>query len=135
MFNFLLKLKTARKKRPVRANADYLRLKDDARRIVHERLDHFNKHYRFAYGRVSVRDQKSRWGSCSGKGNLNFNYRIAILPPELQDYLVVHELCHLSQMNHSPAFWSLVAETVPDWRDRHRALRSVRMAGGPSVLQ
>lgn len=128
MFKFLFKLKPIRKKRsPIQGSANYLKLKEEARTIVHERLEHFNRHYGFTYGRISIKDQKSRWGSCSGKGNLNFNYRIALLPVRLQDYLIVHELCHLGQMNHSRKFWDLVAETIPEWRDCDRELKSIRM--------
>lgn len=87
-----------------------------ARALAHARLEHFNQHYHFTYARVFIKDTKSRWGSCSIKSNLNFNYRIALLPPELADFVIVHELCHLKEMNHSPHFWALVAETIPEWQ-------------------
>lgn len=93
--------------------------------LAHARLAHFNEAYGFALGRVAIKNHKSRWGSCSKKGNLNFNYKIALLPPELADYVIVHELCHLGEFNHSPRFWALVARTVPD----HRALRARLRAG------
>lgn len=73
--------------------------------------------------RVAVRNQRSRWGSASSLGNLNFNWRIAGLPPEICDYVVIHELAHLRQMNHSPAFWALVAAYSPAYKAHRRWLR------------
>jgi predicted metal-dependent hydrolase len=100
------------------------RLTADARDLIHWRLEHFNRHYGFAYNRVAIRNQSTRWGSCSSNRNLNFNYRITLLTPELQDYLIVHELCHLAEMNHGPRFWSLVGETIPDYKKLSKQLRA-----------
>ena len=102
----------------------YLKHKEAARVLVHERITYFNNLYQFEYGRVAIRDQRSRWGSCSRKGNLNFNYRIALLPPQLADYIVVHELCHLREFNHSKHFWNLVARAVPDYAAKRKALHA-----------
>ncbi len=96
-----------------------------ARELVHARLPELNTAYGFRYGRISIRDQKTRWGSCSAKGSLSFNYRIAFLPPALVDYLLVHELCHLKEMNHSPRFWELVEQKVPEYKKLRKQLRSV----------
>ncbi len=101
----------------------YKKYREQARVLVHARLEHFNGYYKFTYGRVSIRNQKTRWGSCSNKGNLNFSYRILFLEPAAQDYLIIHELCHLKQFNHSKAFWDLVAEQCPDWKKYHLELR------------
>jgi predicted metal-dependent hydrolase len=70
-----------------------------------------------SYARLTVRDQRSRWGSCSSKGALNFNWRLVLAPHDVLDYVVVHEVCHLVELNHGPAFWELVARRRPDYRD------------------
>lgn len=108
---------------------EYILNKEQARAFVHDRLQVLNQHYCFDYKRVSIRNQKTRWGSCSKRGNLNFNYRIARLPVHLADYIIVHELCHLKEFNHSHAFWSLVARAIADYRDRRRELRQVSLRG------
>jgi predicted metal-dependent hydrolase len=77
-----------------------------------------------SYGRITIRNQKTRWGSCSGKGNLNFNCLLMLAPPEVLDYVVVHELCHRREMNHSPRFWALVEQVLPDWRQRRQWLKT-----------
>lgn len=112
---FLLgvKLQTKKQKR-----AEYLSLKEKARTLVLDRLAFFNKYYNLQYNKVAIRAQSTRWGSCSANKNLNFNYKVALLPPSLLDYIVVHELCHLRQFNHSKAFWGLVSETIPDFKER-----------------
>ena len=68
-----------------------------------------------SYGRVAIRDQRSRWGSCSAKGNLNFNWKLIMAPPEALTYVVIHELCHLIEFNHSPRFWALVQAQMPEY--------------------
>jgi predicted metal-dependent hydrolase len=103
---------------------DYLAHKTRALLFVKSRLEHYNKIYNLSYKRVSVKNQKSRWGSCSSQGNLNFNYALVHLPLELADYIVVHELCHLKEMNHGKNFWNLVAETIPDYKQRRKILKS-----------
>ncbi len=76
-----------------------------------------------SYGRITIRNQKSRWGSCSAKGYLNYNCLLMLTPPEIQDYVVVHELCHRLEMNHSPRFWDHVASVLPDYRRRRDWLK------------
>jgi predicted metal-dependent hydrolase len=110
------------KTRPQRTRNDYLKNKSAAERLVWGRLEHFNSFYNFFYNRVCIRDQQSRWGSCSVRKNLNFSYRIIFLPPELADYLIVHELCHLGEMNHSRRFWALVAKTIPKYKKLRKEL-------------
>ena len=76
-----------------------------------------------SYGTVTIREQKTRWGSCSTKGNLNFNWKLALMPPEILDYVVVHELAHRIQMNHSAAFWAEVGKILPDYKERRQWLK------------
>jgi len=102
---------------------DYLKKREAARAIIAERLEYFRQLYGFKYRRVAIRDQKTRWGSCSKEGNLNFSYRLLDLEPGDRDYIIVHELCHLKEFNHSPRFWRLVAQAVPDYLERRKRLR------------
>lgn len=99
------------------------RYKARAKKHIVERLRELNKFYNFSYVRISVKDHSSRWGSCSAKKNLNFNYRLYFLPPELADYVIVHELCHLEELNHSRRFWNLVARGIPNYLSLRRRLR------------
>lgn len=103
----------------------YLAHKEAVRAMVNERVAHFNSHYKLPIGRIAIRNQKSRWGSCSKQGNLNFNYKLGFMPAELRDYVIVHEICHIKEFNHGRGFWSLVAETVPEWREMRRRLRKI----------
>ena len=102
---------------------DFVKYKTEVKKLVESRLEFFNRHYNFKYNRISIRNQKSRWGSCSRRGNLNFNYKIFFLPAEIRDYIVVHELCHLQEFNHSKNFWNLVALTVPNFKEIRRNLK------------
>ncbi len=107
----------------VLSNKDYLKRKEAARSLINSRLIHFNQFYNFSYSSFSVRNQRTRWGSCSRRGRLNFNYRLLDLPPEVADYVIVHELCHLKEFNHSIRFWKLVSESLPDYQNYRARLR------------
>ncbi len=92
-----------------------------------ERVRHYSGLMGVAVGRVTVRSQKSRWGSCSAKGNLNFNYLLYFLPEELLDYVVVHELAHRRHMNHSGEFWEEVGRYFPDYKRCRRELKEIKL--------
>ena len=93
-------------------------LRERAKSVLAQRTAYFARQVGVTYGRITVRDQKTRWGSCSQTGNLNFNFRLILAPSEVLDYVVVHELCHRRQMNHSAQFWQEVAQVLPDYRER-----------------
>lgn len=97
--------------------------REQARIFVENKISHFNKFYRFEINRVAIKNTSTRWGSCSSKKNLNFNYKIIFLKPELADYLIVHELCHLGQLNHSKKFWELVKQTIPNYAKINKELK------------
>ena len=107
----------------------FLEYKEEARELARRRIEYFNQMYGFKFNTISIRNQKTRWGSCSRKGNLNFNYKIALLPARLSDYIIVHELCHLGEFNHSSKFWNLVAQTIPDYSARRKELNSSMIRG------
>lgn len=107
----------------------YSDYKELARELVLARLAHFNQHYHFTWKRVAIRNQRRCWGSCSSLKNLNFNYKILFLPPHLQDYIIVHEMCHLIELNHKAGFWNLVSEMIPNHRRRMAELKVIDKAG------
>lgn len=90
-------------------------LAKQARRYIPERVAHYAARMGVTYGRITIRNQKTRWGSCSSKGNLNFNCLLMLAPAQVVDYVVIHELCHRLHMNHSSAFWITVEKYMPDY--------------------
>ena len=126
----LRKMNLARRRKPSillpkASRREYLARKKEAFALVENKIDYFRGIYNLCPERISIRNQRTRWGSCSRKGNLNFNYRIIHLPEKYQDYIVVHELCHLKEFNHSRNFWNLVAETIPDYREIRKQIRNL----------
>lgn len=89
---------------------------------ITSRIEHYNQFYGFKYSSIRVKNQKTTWGSCSTKKNLNFNYRLFFFPDEYLDYVVVHELCHLQEFNHSAKFWKLVAQTIPSYKELRKQI-------------
>ena len=98
-------------------------LREEAKYDLPRRAARFAPLVGVDYGRITLRCQKSRWGSCSAQGNLNFNCLLMLAPEEVRDYVVVHELCHRRQMNHSPRFWAEVAKILPDYESRRAWLK------------
>lgn len=98
-------------------------LAEEALKVIPERVEYFAKVIGVTYGKITVRNQKTRWGSCSSKGNLNFNCLLMLAPPEVLDYVVVHELCHRKQMNHSKAFWLEVEKVLPNYKEVRKWLK------------
>ena len=99
------------------------RYRKAARLRMEERTAFFHKITGGHYTSITIRDQKTRWGSCSSSGTLSFNYRLIFAPPAILDYVVVHELCHLTHMNHSRDFWNMVESVLPDYKDRRQWLK------------
>lgn len=99
---------------------DWVRKK--ARKELSPRLAELAERFEFSYQRISIRSQKSRWGSCSTRGTISLNDQLVFLPPETVEYLLIHELCHTRHMNHSAAFWKLVADCCPDFRKQEAIL-------------
>ncbi len=121
-----------RRKKPRRASSvtkHYLENKEAARELTLARLKHFNQHYQLTWKRVAIRNQRRCWGSCTSLKNLNFNYKILLLPPHLRDYIIVHEMCHLAHLNHGQSFWELVAEQVPEYKKCVAELRAIDKLG------
>ena len=98
-------------------------LAKQAKEVIPARVAYYAALLGVEYGRITIRTQKTRWGSCSAKGNLNFNCLLMLAPPEVLDSVVVHELCHRKHMNHSKAFYDEIARIMPDYKARHAWLK------------
>ena len=94
-----------------------------ARSYIPKRVAYYSDMTGGNYNRITIRSQKTRWGSCSSKGTLSFNWRLMLAPPVILDYVVVHELCHLKHMNHSADFWKAVESVYPDYRNARKWLK------------
>ena len=134
-------IKTRKSRR--RGGLEFDKHKKTARLLIEERIRYFNNGFLgkedlvddnktgdlkpvFNFRKIFVKNQKTRWGSCSKNGNLNFNYRLAKLNLDLVDYIIVHELCHLVEFNHSPNFWRLVSQYCPNYKEAVRSLKKIR---------
>lgn len=124
-----LEVQEKQRNRPVSELTDTQRLALEKRYIAAakeyfpKRVTHFHQFTGGSYNRITIRDQKTRWGSCSARGTLSFNWRLMLAPPAILDYVVVHELCHLTHMNHSAAFWQKVESVYPDYRTARKWLK------------
>lgn len=110
---------------------EYKQKKESARKLVQQKLDFWNQYYGFTWGTVAIRNQSTRWGSCSSRKTLSFHAGIVDLPGSLQDYLIVHELCHLGALHHGSQFWALVTKALPEGKKLDSALKKYR---GASIL-
>lgn len=106
---------------------DYINNKEYARKIIKNKVELFSKTIGVKYNRISIKNGRTTWGSCSRKRNLNFSYKLINLPASIADYVIVHELCHLIEMNHSKRFWSLVEKYIPDYKDRRKELKKTKL--------
>jgi len=129
--------KRRRKSQKSPNRSDYISRKEKARIFVVLRLEYFTGEYikldplykdSLKYRRLAIRNQRSRWGSCSSRKNLNFNYRIIDLSLELQDYVIVHELCHLKELHHKESFWQMMELIIPRAREFHDKARKMRIS-------
>ncbi len=116
------KKRIQRKRKP---DPKYEATRGAARAFILERVAFWQERCEVVPKRITIRNQRRRWGCCSSKGNLNFNYRLLFIPPELSDYVIVHELCHLKELNHSPAFWREVEKVLPNYRELVIKLRGM----------
>jgi predicted metal-dependent hydrolase len=105
---------------------NYLKYKKQAQELAEKKVEHFNNIYGFKFNKINIKNQKTRWGSCSRKGNLNFNYKIVLLPDKMVDYIIVHELCHLKEFNHSRKFWALISRVMSDYLEIRRELKDYK---------
>lgn len=99
------------------------RLRELGKKVIPEKVVYYARLMGVSYGRISIRSQKTRWGSCSHEGNLNFNCLLMMVPPEVLDYVVIHELSHRLEMNHSARFWTQVEKVLPDYRGPRKWLK------------
>lgn len=98
--------------------------KKQARMVLRERIAFFARSHNFKPGKLRISSARTRWGSCSPKGTMSFTWRLVMAPPDVIDYVVVHELCHLKEMNHSKAFWAQVEAIIPDYKCRRAWLKN-----------
>ncbi len=109
-----------------RDEAEYRKRRAEASVYIREKVKYWSEICGLRHTGVTIRDQSTRWGSCSAKRRLSFSWKLLLLPERFTDYVVVHELCHLAEFNHSPRFWALVARHIPEYRDIVRELREWR---------
>jgi len=122
-------IRKRRRKRASSVTAHYLKHRQEAQQMILSRVSYWNQFYGYAYNRVVIRNQKRCWGSCTSLKNLNFSYKILFLPDNLRDYIIVHELCHLQELNHGKEFWNLVEQCIPAYRESIKHLKNIERNG------
>lgn len=129
-----------REQLPPLSQQDIQRLADQALKVIPKRVAFFAERLGVTYQKITIRNQRGRWGSCSAEGNLNFNCLLMLAPPSVLDYVIVHELCHRKELNHSTAFWNEVQAVLPNYKNEYRWLKEnggdliARMKNGASSL-
>ena len=113
---------TRRAKEKQFTDDDIRKMKDEANRVIPDRVKYYAGIMGVTFGKITIKNQKTRWGSCSSKGNLNFNCRLLFVPDRIVDYVVIHELAHRRFMNHSKAFWKEVEKYMPDYKEQKKLL-------------
>lgn len=108
---------------PMPTAAEEAELRKQAKKILPAKTAYFANFMGLKYGRITITGAKTRFGSCSSKGNISFSYRLMTYPEEAVDYVVVHELAHLVEMNHSPRFYKIVEKILPDYKERKKLLK------------
>lgn len=117
------KVVNRKESRPAYRPEEIEEYKEKLRPVLEHRAAYYAGMMRVNYQKITIKDQKTRWGSCSAKGNLNFNWKLFLMPPEILDYVLVHELAHRIEMNHSDRFWKQVEKIIPDYKERRRWLK------------
>lgn len=105
------------------SKTDFLKYRQQAQLFAESRIGFFKRIHQFKFNKINIKNQKTRWGSCSKKKNLNFNYKITLLPQHIADYIIAHELCHLAEFNHSRKFWNFVHKLVPNYLEIRKELK------------
>ena len=116
-------LKAQQESQPKWSEADYAKARSLARTVFRQKAALYAGIMGVTFGTITIRDQKTRWGSCSARGNLNFNWRLILAPEPVLDYVVIHELAHRKEMNHSSRFWETVEAVMPDYKNQRQWLR------------
>ena len=114
----------ARAQEPKLTEEELAALVKQAKKVIPPRVAERARQIGVTYGRIAIRKQKSLWGSCSAKGNLNFNCLLMLCPEDVLDYVIVHELCHRKELNHSVRFWAEVARILPDYKQPLKWLKN-----------
>ena len=118
----LSRFEEKQKKHPDPSPLEEKKLRAEARLYFTAKTKEYSEKMGLKYGRITITSAKTRFGSCSSKGNIAFSYRLMMYPDEAIDYVVVHELAHLKEMNHSPAFYKIIAKVLPDYKERIKLL-------------
>lgn len=121
--NALKRAKESASKFDSLSDADIKKMKSEAKSYLTAKTEYYSSLMGLKYGRITITSAKTRFGSCSSKGNISYSYRLMLYPEAARDYVVVHELAHLREMNHSPAFYRIIEGVMPDYKERKRMLK------------